>query len=94
MRGSGIETKFEVKDVTSEPNKVGEHSPAMGSQSTGWDSLKDVPFRGNQNAFTKATTSQAQTRSELSRSNAFTKATSTTGIALGSSHDKSQSRSV
>ena len=94
MRGFGIETKFEKKEITNEPNKVGEYAPAMGSQSTGWDSLKYVPFKGNQNAFTKASISQNKATNVQSKSNAFTKAISATSITYGSSYDKLQSRFI
>lgn len=73
MRNYGDQTRFE-KDVTNEPNKVGEFSPAMGSQTTGWDSLKEVPFRGNTNAFVQATSKQNANSSSATHNNAFKKA--------------------
>ena len=90
MRGLGIETKFEKKEIT----KVGEYAPAMGSQSTGWDSLKYVPFKGNQNAFTKASISQNKATNVPSKSNAFTKAISATSITHGRTYEKLQSRFI
>ena len=35
------------KEVTDEPEKAGEQAPSMGSDTSGWDQLKDVPFRGD-----------------------------------------------
>ena len=33
--------------MTDEPEKIGEASPAMGTDISNWDQLKDVPFRGD-----------------------------------------------
>ena len=72
MRNYCDQTRFE-KEVTTEPNKVGEIAPALGDRTKGWDSLKEVPFRGNQNAFSKASARQNSISS--SQSNAISKAT-------------------
>lgn len=77
MRNYGDQTRFE-KEMTTEPNKVGEFPPALGDQTKGWDSLKEVPFRGNQNAFAQASTKQSQ-RNDSVQSNAFSKATQNIG---------------
>lgn len=76
MRNYGDQTRFE-KEVTTEPNKVGEVAPALGNQTKGWDSLKEVPFRGNQNAFSKA--SARQNSVSGTQSNAISKATPNKG---------------
>lgn len=73
MRNYGDQTRFE-KDVTNEPNRVGEFPPTMGSQTTGWDSLKEVPFRGSNNAFAKAASKQNTNTSSVSHNNAFKQA--------------------
>lgn len=46
MRNYNNPGRFE-KELTDEPNKMGEYAPAMGADTSGWDSLKDVPFRGD-----------------------------------------------
>lgn len=45
MRNYNNPVRFE-KEMTDEPEKVGEQAPAMGADTSGWDKLKDVPFRG------------------------------------------------
>ena len=70
MRNYGNQTRFE-KDVTNEPNKVGEFPPVMGNQTSGWDSLKEVPFRGSNNAFAQAASRQNSNSSSTSHNNAF-----------------------
>lgn len=49
MRNYNDPARFE-KETTTEPNKVGEQAPAVETDTSGWDSLKDVPFRGEQTA--------------------------------------------
>lgn len=46
MRNYNNPTRFE-KEMTYEPEKVGEQVPTMGTATSGWDKLKDVPFRGD-----------------------------------------------
>ncbi len=46
MRNYNNPARFE-KEMTDEPEKVGEQAPAMGTDASGWDKLKDVPFRGD-----------------------------------------------
>lgn len=46
MKNYNAPTRFE-KEMTDEPEKVGERAPAMGTDMSGWDQLKDVPFRGD-----------------------------------------------
>lgn len=46
MRNYSDPMRFE-KEMTDEPEKVGEQAPAMGTDTSGWDTLKDVPFRGD-----------------------------------------------
>ena len=70
MRNYGDQTRFE-KDVTNEPNRVGESPPAIGPQTKGWDSLKEVPFKGNSNAFAQAASKQNAYGSSVSQNNAF-----------------------
>ena len=41
------ETSYE-KNMTTEPETVGEMPPAMSTYDSGWDELKDVPFAGDQ----------------------------------------------
>lgn len=45
MKNYNAPTRFE-KEMTDEPEKVGEWAPAMGTDTSSWDQLKDVPFRG------------------------------------------------
>lgn len=46
MKNYNAPTRFE-KEMTDEPEKIGEASPAMGTGISNWDQLKDVPFRGD-----------------------------------------------
>ena len=89
-----LKQNMERKKITSEPNKVGEYAPIMGTQSTGWDSLKNVPFMRNQNAFKKATTGLCWTTRIQSHSNAFAKATSAISVAHGSSYTNLLNRCI
>ena len=41
MRNYNDPRRFE-KEVTDEPEKAGEQAPSMGSDTSGWDQLKDV----------------------------------------------------
>lgn len=46
MRNYNNSASFE-KEITDEPEKVGEQTPAMGTDTSGWDKLMDAPFRGD-----------------------------------------------
>ena len=46
MKNYNAPTRFE-KEMTDEPEKVGEWAPAMGTDTSSWDHLKDVLFRGD-----------------------------------------------
>ncbi len=47
MRNYNNPARFE-KEMTDEPEKVGEQAPAVGTETSDWDKLKDVPFRGDE----------------------------------------------
>ena len=70
MRYYGDQTRFE-KEVTNEPNRVGEFPTAMETKTKDWDSLKEVPYRGNGNAFAQAVPKQNENISLVSHNNAF-----------------------
>lgn len=46
MKNYNAPTRFE-KEMTDEPGEVGEWAPAMGTDTSSWDHLKDVLFRGD-----------------------------------------------
>lgn len=46
MKNYNAPTRFE-KEMTNEPAKAGEWAPAMETDTSSWDQLKDVPFRGD-----------------------------------------------
>lgn len=46
MKNYNAPTRFE-KEMTDEPEMVGEWAPAMGTDTSSWDHLKDVLFRGD-----------------------------------------------
>lgn len=46
MKNYNAPTRFE-KEMTDEPEKVGEWAPTMGTDTSSWDHLKDVLFRGD-----------------------------------------------
>lgn len=63
MRNYNDPTRFE-KETTDEPNKIGEQAHAMGSDTSGWDSLKDVPFAGDKSTATQQQQQQQQLEAE------------------------------
>jgi len=63
MRNYNDPRRFE-KEVTDEPEKIGEQAPAMGTDTSGWDQLKDVPFRGDKSVTEVERQSQAQEQEE------------------------------
>lgn len=46
MRNYNDPRRFE-KELTDEPEKVEKQAPAIGTDTSGWNDLKNVPFRGD-----------------------------------------------
>ena len=49
MRHRFNDESWPEKELTNEPNKVSEYPPSYGTESSKWDSVKDVPFAGDAN---------------------------------------------
>lgn len=59
MRNNSDPKRFE-KEMTDEPNMASEQSPAMGTNQTGWDSLRDVPFAGDKSTMSHESQEQEE----------------------------------